>query len=112
MLTVSLSEGDQENKKSGLLDSKFDELIDAWEMARSAYEKVLAAGVNRSDIALAHDKNYNCLLMAGQKIFRLGGAPAVSSVAHRLGNISIEASARHFDRLRQGLIPEKTGRAN
>lgn len=112
MLTMRHAATDLDSQNSGLVDSNVVQLIDAWEMARSAYEQVLADGVDRSDIELAHDENYNKLLTAGQLILRLGGAKAVSCVARRLGTISIEASEHHFKRLWCGLIEEKIGRAN
>jgi hypothetical protein len=112
MRTICLERGVQEKQKSGLLDFEIDELIEAWELARCSYQKVLVDGVNRSDIALAHDKNYNTLLLAGRRIFSLGGASAVASVAHRLGKLSAEASTLHFERLWQGMLPANIGRTN
>ncbi|WP_323006596.1 hypothetical protein [Pseudorhodobacter sp.] len=93
-----------------MTDDHLDELLDAWEMAKTAYQQVLGDGVDRSAIALSRDKNYNTLLRAGQRIFLLGGASAVSLVARRLGKQSIEASAVHFERLWQGLLPATIGR--
>lgn len=112
MGTIFFTQTSRENQKLSFVDGKFDELLDAWEMARCAYQQVLENGVHRSDVALSRDSHYNSLLMAGQRIFRLGGASAVSSAARRLGKQSPDASDMHFDRLWQGLLPESIARTN
>ena len=79
--------------------------IDAWEAARSSYGEVLRAGVDRSDIELAHDLAYRRLLEAGLQIHRLGGADAVRVVSECLELRMNQTGGRHFKRLWSGLVP-------
>ena len=78
--------------------------IDAWETARASYAEVLRAGVDRSDIELAHDLAYRRLLEAGLQIHRLGGADAVRVVSERLALRMNQTGAHHFKRLWSGLV--------
>jgi len=79
--------------------------IDAWETARASYGEVLRAGVDRSDIELAHDLAYRRLLEAGLQIHRIGGADAVRVVAECLELRMNQTEAHHFRRLWKGLVP-------
>lgn len=79
--------------------------IDAWETARASYGEVLRAGVDRSDIELAHDLAYRRLLEAGLQIHRLGGADAVRVVSECLALRMNQTGAHHFKRLWSGLVP-------
>jgi len=78
--------------------------IDAWETARASYGEVLRAGVDRSDIELAHDLAYRRLLEAGLQIHRLGGDDAVQVVSECLERMN-QTDASHFKRLWGGLVP-------
>ncbi|MAQ45914.1 MAG: hypothetical protein CL812_08650 [Confluentimicrobium sp.] len=82
------------------------ECIDAWEIARRSYSAVLEAGVNRPDKELARDDAYRKLLLAGQKLHRLGGAETIGLISAHLGRSHQLASVEHFERLWCGLMPE------
>ena len=82
--------------------------IEAWELARRSYAHLLIAGVNRPDTDLARDASYLQLLMAGQKLHRIGGSEALGFVSAQLGQSHLLANVEHFERLWCGLVPEKT----
>lgn len=81
--------------------------IEAWEMAKLAYSKVLKDGVHRTDAELVRDKAYNDFLQAGMRIHRLGGTEAVGVVSAYLGRWHQVDDTRHFQRLWNGLLPHK-----
>jgi len=67
--------------------------------------EALRAGVDRSDVELAHDLAYRRLLEAGLQIHRLGGADAVRVVSESLEMRMSQAGSCHFRRLWSGLVP-------
>lgn len=83
------------------------ELLEAWEIAKSAYREVLFEGIDRPDLELARDPAYGQLLQAGVRIHRLGGTEAVKVVSRYLGHSENQDSDLHFRRLWAGLISGK-----
>lgn len=81
--------------------------IEAWETAKLAYSQVLKDGVHRPDAELAQDEAYCQLLQAGLRIHRLGGTEAVGVVSAYLGRWHHVDDTGHFQRLWNGLLPQK-----
>ena len=88
-----------------LRSDQIADCIDAWEIARRSYSDVLEAGINRPDKDLARDDAYRKLLLAGQKLHRLGGTEAIGLISTHLGQSHRLASVEHFERLWRGLMP-------
>lgn len=88
---------------------QLEDLLDTWEVARSAYGRVLQAGVERSDAQLAKDNDYQQLLQAGIKLQRLGGPSVVGFASKLIGTSVANGCPKHFERLWAGLLPADAG---
>jgi hypothetical protein len=86
---------------------KLFEFLDAFELARHSYVRVLDNGVDRPDVELAHDQDYRQLLRAGQRLLRVGGTSAVSAASRCLSASAENAAEGHFGRLWHGLLPDR-----
>lgn len=75
--------------------------------ARFAYQRLLSLGLDASDRELARRGDYRRFLTAGLQILRQGGPLAVSSARATIVASVPGADARHFDRLWDGLLPDR-----
>lgn len=81
-------------------------VIMIWEQARVAYNQLLIAGPDRSDVQLSQDAAYAALLAAALELFRTCGPQAVLLVADYLAETAVGGRNEHFTRFWSGLMPK------